>query len=303
MPELAFPLQGKRERENLLADPRVGARKSGRATERLVFATIGATGTSMNSIFKQFTLVRDALLESMPNGDPQIFWSDPITWSQLQGASGLRLLATLFQATEDTTAVIIAQWGVDGKSWTDFVESLDGQSNPLTELTAEATQFAYQYSGLPEEFSGLVRIGVKVARSGSVQGRIRLSADILPLAKLAATMLTVAEDATVDSVTPTVETVGKVLVTNAYDRGTVYARTLGAYTAGDTTLFVQTSAYNSATYADTWRTIGTLAVFTATGQERALAVTGLDRYVRIVGYRSAAGSSILDVDMFVRPEA
>ncbi len=256
----------------------------------------------MNNTLKQFTLVRDALLESMPNGDPQIYWSDPVTWGNLQGAAGIRLIATLFQATTNTTAQIIAQWGVDGKSWTDFVESLDGQPATPVSLSAEATQFAYQYTGLPEEFSGLVRVGVMVARSVSTQARIRLSADILPLTAVAANTLTIAEDAVVSS-TGTPDTVGKVIVSNAYDRGTVYARTLGAYTAGDTTLFVQTSMYNSTTYSGTWRTIATLAsVFTATGQERAIAFTGADRYLRVVGVRSVAGDSILDVDVFVRPE-
>ncbi len=254
----------------------------------------------MNNSQSTIALVRDAFLESLPDGSKQIYWNDASQSGFCHGAAGLRLIATLLQATPETHALIVANWGVDGKSWTDFADNLDGQSDTPPDLSVSATTFAHQYAGLPEEMAPFVRIGILVWRDDAAQGRIRLSADVEALADLAATTEVVADNAVTTVITQT--KVGKTVVTNAYDRGSVYARTSGTFSFTTQTLTVETAMTDSTTDAD-WRTVATLTPFTATDQRRYVAIEGLDRYTRVVSVGTGAGTTTLDIDLFLRPEA
>jgi len=234
------------------------------------------------------TLAKDADLESLPNGSPQIYWTDRSTWGMCAGVAGVRLQATILQVTTapvsgdpDTYLRVIGQWSSDSRSWTDFQGSLDGGlGSQAMDPSTIAPFFQNQYAGTPYEMAPFVRFGIEVSRTGGRQGRVRGSADIVVLDTLAAAPTQFAnpqdDGGTINAVN---DLLGPVAITWAYERGRVYVRT-SVFTNVTNVVFTVETAFDADADPEFWIPLGTLT-FTATNQVQTLALADLDVATRI----------------------
>jgi len=258
------------------------------------------------------SLARDADLESFPNGAPQIYWTDPSTWGMCAGAAGVRVQATVLQltvsptSTADTYMGLLGQWSTDGRSWTDFVSSVDGQVGPqLLQPDSAGTMFHAQYAGAPYEMAPFVRFGAVVARDGERQGRVRCSIDFVVLESLDATLTQFTsvhdEEGTITAVD---DVLGATLVTWAYDRGMIHIRSGTWVGITSLTLTVETSFvhdYDEASTGVFWEPVGTLT-FTGNEQAKNLAILGLDVATRVrCTALTGTGSASFDAFATLRP--
>ncbi len=235
------------------------------------------------------TLAKDADLESLPNGAPQIYWTNPSTWGLCAGAAGVRLQATILQVTSapvtgtpDTSLRIIGQWSPDGRSWTDLLGSLDGSSGPQALNPASlGGLFQNQYAGAPYEMAPFVRFGIEVSREGGRQGRVRASADIVVLDTIAASVTQFATS-TDDSgeVTADNDILGPNIVTWAYDRGQLCVRSATFVNLDDVILTVETSFSDAYDDDRLWVTCGILT-FDGADQVQQLALADLNVLTRV----------------------
>ncbi len=238
------------------------------------------------------TLAKDADLESLPNGAPQIYWTEPFTWGMCAGAAGVRVQGTILQLTvapdtglADTYIGLIGQWSNDQRSWTDFLTSVDGQVGPqLLQPGSAGSVFNGQYAGAPYEMAPFVRFGAVVARNGGRQGRIRCSIDFVVLDTLDASVSQFTDVADEEGeITAVNDILGGVLVTWAYDRGMIHIRSGTLTNVTSLTLTVETSfvhTYDPTNTGVFWEPLGTL-VFTASEQAQSLVISGLDVLTRV----------------------
>lgn len=253
------------------------------------------------------SLARDADLESLPNGAPQIYWTDPSTWGMCAGAAGVRMQGTILQVTispeggADTYIGLIGQWSTDGRSWTDFLSTVDGQVGPqLLQPGSAGSVFHAQYAGAPYEMAPFVRFGAQVARDGDRQGRVRCSVDIVVLDALDASVsqFTSVEDEE-GIISAVNDVLGATLVTWAYDRGLIHIKSGTWSGITEVTLTVETSFvhdYDGAHTGVFWEPLGTLT-FTGSDQAKNLAISGLDVLTR-VRCTALTGSGTAPFDAF-----
>ena len=244
------------------------------------------------------TLARDADLETLPNGGEQIFWSDSATWGLSAGAAGVRMQVVILSATADTYLTLIGQSSNDGRSWFDFEESIDGVEEPEP-VTPTSEMSVRQYAGPPWQMAPFVRYGLRTWRTGGLQGRIRLSCDLIVLPALDPARLTVADGATITGVGP----IGGVECTYGYDRGSVYIHATAFSGITSVTVVVETSLVRNAPESG-WRPVATvpsLSSFSA-GARQYVEVSGLDAYTRIRATAvSGSGSATFTSYAFFRP--
>ncbi|MBM4343823.1 MAG: hypothetical protein FJ100_10670 [Deltaproteobacteria bacterium] len=120
---------------------------------------------------KVIVLAEDNILETERSGASVIFWADMSTWKEFMGAKGVRLDLNLLEKTDNTNVLIYGEYGNDGRTFTVFARNLDGNTTSIP--TGRSVAF---YANKPAEFAPITRLGIQLARTDSMQGRIRISA-------------------------------------------------------------------------------------------------------------------------------
>lgn len=205
------------------------------------------------------TLADDQLLDSLPDGAPQLYWTQAALGEGCVGALQLMVQAELLILSEIDGVRLIGQWSADGRSWNDFYAPLDGEAAGSDGWTTPGTKVVF-YGGLPHEFAPYVRFGLQV--TGNVaQGRLgqaRLSASVTVLPWVMAATATLATAATVPAPLSTPRALA--LPIAAYKRG-LFRVVVSSYAGDDpSTCVVQISPSSNPATTD-WIEIDNLGSF------------------------------------------
>lgn len=225
------------------------------------------------------TLARDADLESLPDGSPSVYWSDAATWGWCAGAAGVRMQALVLATTPSTFAVILGQYSNDGRTWFDFESTIDGQTTPDALDPTNGKFSIRQHAGPPWEMAPYVRYGLRVWRTGGGQGRVRMTCDLIVLARLDAAKLFLADGAVIDAPGQ----IGGIECTYGYDRGSIYIHATAFSGITSVTVVVETSLVRDPP-EEGWRpvaTVPTLSAFNESTEIQFAEVSGLDAYTRL----------------------
>ena len=121
-------------------------------------------------------------LESLPNGDPRIYWTPKEKWRGFRGASGFNIVADVLNSrvvgdsSQQAQLRWYMQWSVDGLTWRDF----DGFPTSAATIS-DGTHIEETFFPSDVEVDApLVRFGVQVASSGSNLAISRLTIVAMP---------------------------------------------------------------------------------------------------------------------------
>ena len=97
-------------------------------------------------------VVRDASLDSAPNGSPAIYWMSAELQQKLLGARGLKLLWNLLSMDGAASVRVVGRHANDGRSWAPFgytaggfvPQTLDGLANGIDELGSGSSTYAHR---------------------------------------------------------------------------------------------------------------------------------------------------------------
>jgi|GEM_PF-4379426 len=127
-------------------------------------------------------LAQDADLESLRDGAPQIYWSEPGTYQATSGARWLQTMLSVISFSDETatfSADIVAQYSFDGRSWVNFGRSLIDSSDSGGVTAIGNHQLPYAGDSNVEFAAPYVRFGVVVGGepgSPGAQQVVRLTA-------------------------------------------------------------------------------------------------------------------------------
>lgn len=204
-------------------------------------------------------LAADQVLDSLPDGAPQLYWTQASLGEGCVGALQLMVQAELLLLTEIDGVRLIGQWSADGHSWNDFYALLDGESVDGAGWTTQGTKVVF-YGGLPQEYAPYVRFGLQVtgnvAQGRMGQARLSASVTVLPWVMAATTTLATAATVPAPGTTPRV----LALPIAAYKRG-LFRVVVSSYAGtGTSTCVLEVSPSSSPATTD-WIEIDDLGSF------------------------------------------
>lgn len=134
---------------------------------------------------KQIELATDAQLASEPNGNRIIYWMNRNFWGACQGAAAIEIFINILALRGPSPLVrIVAENSEDAISFDPLDAPPPGQTDP-TYIDGggwtSANRYYYQYTGQPQNYKRIVRLGIEISSSASPtlqQVLARLSASI-----------------------------------------------------------------------------------------------------------------------------
>jgi hypothetical protein len=252
----------------------------------------------MNLPLAVINLAQDQELESLPNGAPQIYWSQAAMSQECSGGVQMMIQAEILSLlpTSDCSVRLLGQWSVDSRTWHDFYSPLDGDLASGNGWTTLGNKL-YYYGGLPQEYAPYVRFGLQV--TGNVtppgtQGKARLSAAVTLLPWSMPATEALADGLDVDSDTP----VYSAPVATANYRSAVVCATISAYTnSGNALLSVEVSPFADPATA-IWVPLASFAPVAADGPLAPLAVSLFGQQMRLKCTRASGATATFDVAAF-----
>lgn len=136
------------------------------------------------SLMERVVIADNLDLESLPNGDPQIYWIPASSFGAFRGANGIRFVTEILSAkTNDSTGAANAQlqwqmqWSIDGRTWNDFVGFPVANYQVDTGDTQQDTLFPDGF----ESDAPFTRFGLAVScDTTSYMAFVRLTMNALP---------------------------------------------------------------------------------------------------------------------------
>ena len=250
---------------------------------------------------KHFVLAQDADLESLRDGAPQIYWSEP---KSVQGARWLQTMVSVVSVSASGSSFsvdVVAQYSFDGRSWIDFGRSLiDGDDSGGVATTGNHRE-AYAGDSNVEFAAPFVRFGIVVGgETGSpgTQQVIRLTAVVAVMYSLDSIMNRPLSGAAgfmfLSSQSPGV--VDNSVFTATPAREGYIGVSVSSMVASVSNLKLQGSADRS-----NWFDVATIAASVTDGYHTAYVSNWLPRYLRLIYTSDGSGSGTIDnVDLMLR---